>query len=542
MLDSKGRLSFKRISPFRILESPLIIREGDLNARQKPLPISGKGKGVISSLNDKPNPLSAIISGANDKEASSSGGSFAKILKKDIDPINSSKMDNSNIMGTYALTPTKDTESPQDADLLGAHKLEFELKNFGSQDNVTESVIKFPSTTLEDFESNDSPGSKHVLFKELQALGLVKELPRRKIAELKVKNDLKGEKGKGKGEERAMVDEVDEDDTIDSTKHLMTLERKSLEKIRYYAITRRVRKDIARDYEGGSVKSGDRWRRLTTASDEQRRRATGKAVEVREWKETNDGQRVRVREIGLLPEEVPSVLTLMTSGRRPTTASGSFNVRPGPAPSRNYSQLDVGLSTPAFGDSDQDAKMRFKRDHVHADCNFPSTPGSKNYSIEDVVPKTYGSLAAKCGDSEIYENNHVKEPVKVLEEKDLVIGQSLAAHVKEPSENMNKDLGTSTIDFGDMKGTDVVESQNNLDLQTAVGTVNGMDPNSWEIFSTKNKFYELNAIVEEGEIVDVEMSPGNYVIKEAKCCVDKMNLDGGLKDELNIVDGNSSTF
>ncbi|PKU59139.1 hypothetical protein MA16_Dca014881 [Dendrobium catenatum] len=79
MLDSKGRLSFKCISPFRILESPLILREGDLNARKKPLPISGKGKEVISSLNDKPNPLSAIISGANDKEASSSGGSFAEI-------------------------------------------------------------------------------------------------------------------------------------------------------------------------------------------------------------------------------------------------------------------------------------------------------------------------------------------------------------------------------------------------------------------------------------------------------------------------------
>ncbi|PKU74728.1 hypothetical protein MA16_Dca004919 [Dendrobium catenatum] len=56
MLDSKGRFSFKRFSSFRILESPLVIKEGGFNAMKKPLPISGKGKEVILFMNDKPNP------------------------------------------------------------------------------------------------------------------------------------------------------------------------------------------------------------------------------------------------------------------------------------------------------------------------------------------------------------------------------------------------------------------------------------------------------------------------------------------------------
>ncbi|PKU72700.1 RNA exonuclease 1 [Dendrobium catenatum] len=110
MLDSKGRFSFKRISPhnFWDLESPLVIKEGGLIAKHKPLLESGKGKDVISVLDKIPkSPLSVIISGANDNEASSSGISFIDILKNDkgIDngnvniknPIISSRLDNSNV-------------------------------------------------------------------------------------------------------------------------------------------------------------------------------------------------------------------------------------------------------------------------------------------------------------------------------------------------------------------------------------------------------------------------------------------------------------
>ncbi|PKU67876.1 hypothetical protein MA16_Dca019402 [Dendrobium catenatum] len=42
------------------------------------------------------------------------------------------------------------------------------------------------------FKKSKSPGSKHTLFKELQALGPVKDLRRRKMAEIKVKNDMRG--------------------------------------------------------------------------------------------------------------------------------------------------------------------------------------------------------------------------------------------------------------------------------------------------------------------------------------------------------------
>ncbi|PKU82313.1 hypothetical protein MA16_Dca005318 [Dendrobium catenatum] len=110
MLDSKGRFSFKCISPhnLRVFESPLVIKEGGLIAKHKPLPELGKGKEVNSVL-DKiiKSPLSVIISRANDKEASYSRSSFIDILKNDkgIDNGNvnikntiiSSRLDNSNV-------------------------------------------------------------------------------------------------------------------------------------------------------------------------------------------------------------------------------------------------------------------------------------------------------------------------------------------------------------------------------------------------------------------------------------------------------------
>ncbi|PKU82589.1 hypothetical protein MA16_Dca017522 [Dendrobium catenatum] len=135
-----------------------------------------------------------------------------------------------------AFSPTKATESTQGAKVLGDHKPDFEFKISGIQEDfVTNSVIGSPSTTLavvslvngnpsssiiHDFKSrdnsphsaislnfkktilkkdknfftkkNESPGSKHILFKELQALGPVKDLPRRKIADHKEKIGLKG--------------------------------------------------------------------------------------------------------------------------------------------------------------------------------------------------------------------------------------------------------------------------------------------------------------------------------------------------------------
>ncbi|PKU83971.1 hypothetical protein MA16_Dca006446 [Dendrobium catenatum] len=42
------------------------------------------------------------------------------------------------------------------------------------------------------FKKSKSPGSKHTLFKELPALGPVKDLPRRKMARIKVKNGMRG--------------------------------------------------------------------------------------------------------------------------------------------------------------------------------------------------------------------------------------------------------------------------------------------------------------------------------------------------------------
>ncbi|KAI0522509.1 hypothetical protein KFK09_004888 [Dendrobium nobile] len=110
MLDSKGRFSFKRISPhnLRVLESPLVIKEGGLVATQKQLPDSRKGKEVTSaSFKLLKSPLPVSWFGANDKEASSSKSSFVDILKKDkeIDKANvnisnqiiSSNFNNSNV-------------------------------------------------------------------------------------------------------------------------------------------------------------------------------------------------------------------------------------------------------------------------------------------------------------------------------------------------------------------------------------------------------------------------------------------------------------
>ncbi|KAI0524533.1 hypothetical protein KFK09_003907 [Dendrobium nobile] len=107
MLNSKGRLSFKRISPlnFRILESPLVIKEGDLLAKKKILPDLSKGKEVISFPNKLPkSPLSHFIIGANDKEASSSMRSFVDIMKNDkaidknnVNIINPITSENSNV-------------------------------------------------------------------------------------------------------------------------------------------------------------------------------------------------------------------------------------------------------------------------------------------------------------------------------------------------------------------------------------------------------------------------------------------------------------
>ncbi|KAI0529049.1 hypothetical protein KFK09_001594 [Dendrobium nobile] len=104
MLDSKGRFSFKHISPhnFRPLEYSLVIKEGEMLAKSMPLTDLNKGKEVMLASNKLPKSHFPISSyGANDKEASSSRSSFAEILRNDKDFVNnptfSSKLDNSNV-------------------------------------------------------------------------------------------------------------------------------------------------------------------------------------------------------------------------------------------------------------------------------------------------------------------------------------------------------------------------------------------------------------------------------------------------------------
>ncbi|PKU75462.1 hypothetical protein MA16_Dca023048 [Dendrobium catenatum] len=108
MLDTRGRFSLKCFSPFWVLESPLVIKEGGLIARHSPLPVLGKGKEVISVLDDKPkSSLSVIISRANDKEASSYGCSFADIVKNDKEIDKLIIAQNSNLESLALVTENK---------------------------------------------------------------------------------------------------------------------------------------------------------------------------------------------------------------------------------------------------------------------------------------------------------------------------------------------------------------------------------------------------------------------------------------------------
>ncbi|KAI0492066.1 hypothetical protein KFK09_026331 [Dendrobium nobile] len=95
--------------------------------------------------------------------------------------------------------------------IQGSNKPEFEFKNSDAQEEHLKDVSSINIGLLKDsspfsdvclnFKRSSfkkvakeykSPGSKHTLFKELQALGPVKDLPRRKTTDNKVKNDLKG--------------------------------------------------------------------------------------------------------------------------------------------------------------------------------------------------------------------------------------------------------------------------------------------------------------------------------------------------------------
>ncbi|PKU74441.1 hypothetical protein MA16_Dca003644 [Dendrobium catenatum] len=91
-------------------------------------------------------------------------------------------------------------DSTHGAEIQGANKPLFEFKIADFQEvsatPLTELAAKSIINADPIIKSANDPefknGSKHSLFKELQALGPMKDLPRRRMAEIKVKNGMRG--------------------------------------------------------------------------------------------------------------------------------------------------------------------------------------------------------------------------------------------------------------------------------------------------------------------------------------------------------------